>query len=73
LLDHEEDSTSVSIEKNNMAEIIDDPKPFVLQTALNDFNVAYQLNAYTKNPSKMVVTYSELHQNLQDFLNEKRH
>tara|TARA_R100001369_G_scaffold90589_1_gene129823 strand:- start:379 stop:1569 length:1191 start_codon:yes stop_codon:yes gene_type:complete len=51
-------------------EIIDDPKPFVLQTALNDFNVAYELNAYTKNPSKMAATYSELHQNLQDCLNE---
>jgi small-conductance mechanosensitive channel len=51
-------------------EIIEDPKPFVLQTALNDFNVAYELNAYTKNPSKMAVTYSELHQNLQDCLNE---
>ncbi len=53
------------------SEIIDDPKPFVLQTALNDFNVAYELNAYTKNPSKMAATYSELHQNLQDCLNEK--
>jgi small-conductance mechanosensitive channel len=52
------------------SDIIDDPKPFVLQTALNDFNVAYELNAYTKNPSKMGATYSELHQNLQDCLNE---
>ena len=52
-------------------EIIDDPKPFVLQTALNDFSVAYELNGYTKNPSKMGLTYSELHQNLQDCLNEK--
>lgn len=52
------------------SEIIDDPKPFVLQTALNDFSVAYELNAYTKNPSKMARTYSELHQNLQDCLNE---
>jgi small-conductance mechanosensitive channel len=55
---------------NRTTEIIDDPKPFVLQTALNDFSVAYELNAYTKNPSKMAVTYSELHQNLQDCLNE---
>ncbi|MFT5627628.1 MAG: small-conductance mechanosensitive channel [Glaciecola sp.] len=53
------------------SEIIDDPKPFVLQTALNDFNVSYELNAYTKNPAKMGGTYSELHQNLQDCLNEK--
>jgi small-conductance mechanosensitive channel len=55
---------------NRTTDIIDDPKPFVLQTALNDFSVAYELNAYTKNPSKMAVTYSELHQNLQDCLNE---
>jgi small-conductance mechanosensitive channel len=53
------------------SDIIDDPKPFVLQTALNDFSVAYELNAYTKNPSKMAATYSELHQNLQDCLNEQ--
>lgn len=51
-------------------DIIDEPKPFVLQTALNDFNVAYELNGYTKNPTKMAKTYSELHQNLQDCLNE---
>lgn len=48
------------------SEVIEEPKPFVLQTALNDFSVAYELNAYTKKPEKMAATYSELHQHLQD-------
>jgi small-conductance mechanosensitive channel len=45
------------------------PEPFVLQTALNDFNVSYQLNAYTAMPSLMLEIYSELHQNIQDHCN----
>ncbi|MGB0881495.1 MAG: mechanosensitive ion channel family protein [Vicingaceae bacterium] len=51
-------------------DILEDPKPFVLQTALNDFSVAYELNAYSKNPARMGAIYSELHQNLQDCFNE---
>ncbi|MGB0887524.1 MAG: mechanosensitive ion channel family protein [Vicingaceae bacterium] len=50
--------------------VLDDPKPFVLQKALNDFSVAYELNAYSNNPIKMGTIYSELHQNLQDCFNE---
>jgi small-conductance mechanosensitive channel len=50
--------------------ILDEHKPFVLQTALNDFSVAYELNGYLKNPVKMSAIYSELHQNLQDCFNE---
>jgi small-conductance mechanosensitive channel len=46
------------------------PKPFVLQTALNDFYVSYQINAHTDRPSAMANTYSELHQNIQDKFNE---
>ena len=42
------------------------PAPFVLQTALNDFYVSYQLNAYTDRPSEMAATYSEIHANIQD-------
>ncbi len=61
----------VMIEAANRTEdILDDPKPFVLQTALNDFSVAYELNAYSKKPIKMGSIYSELHQNLQDCFNE---
>jgi small-conductance mechanosensitive channel len=43
-----------------------EPKPFVLQTALDDFYVHYQINAYTDKPSLMAKTYSDLHQNIQD-------
>ena len=41
--------------------ILPEPKPFVLQTALNDFYVTYELNAYTDEPREMVNTYSALH------------
>ncbi|MFZ1807434.1 MAG: mechanosensitive ion channel domain-containing protein [Cyclobacteriaceae bacterium] len=44
----------------------DDKKPFVLQTSLDDFYVAYQLNAYTHDPGKSAVTYSNIHQQIQD-------
>ncbi len=47
-----------------------DPKPFVLQTSLNDFFVSYQLNAYADEPNRMAGIYSELHQNIQDSFNE---
>jgi len=47
-----------------------EPKPFVLQTALNDFNIGYQINAYTNQPNKMAVIYSGLYQNILDKFNE---
>lgn len=50
--------------------ILELPAPFVLQTALNDFYVSYEINAYTDKPSIMASTYSELHQNIQDKFNE---
>lgn len=50
--------------------ILDEPKPFVLQTSLDDFYVSYQINAYTASPHLMAVVYSELHQNIQDKFNE---
>jgi len=46
------------------------PEPFVLQTALNDFYVSYELNAYTDTPRQMQFIYSQLHQNIQDLFNE---
>lgn len=49
--------------------ILKQPKPFVLQTSLNDFYVSYQLNAYTSMPAIMAEIYSELHQNIQDNFN----
>ncbi|MBL7862207.1 MAG: mechanosensitive ion channel family protein [Cyclobacteriaceae bacterium] len=45
-------------------------KPFVLQTSLDDFYVAYQINAYTDESHRMAGIYSELHQNIQDKFNE---
>ena len=47
-----------------------EPRPFVLQTKLDDWYVVYQINAYTRNPEKMALIYSELHQNIQDLFNE---
>src|SRR4029079_2650190 len=36
------------------------PKPFVLATALGDFAITYQINAYSDDPTRMVRTYCEL-------------
>ncbi|MBF1999129.1 MAG: mechanosensitive ion channel family protein [Synechococcales cyanobacterium M58_A2018_015] len=50
--------------------ILPEPHPFVLQTALNDFNVSYELNAHTDCPQQMPQVYSVLHQNIQDYCNQ---
>jgi small-conductance mechanosensitive channel len=50
--------------------ILSQPAPFILQTALNDFYVTYELNAYTDQPYEMPFTYSHLHKNIQDAFNE---
>lgn len=46
--------------------VLREPYPFVLQTALDDFYVHYEINAHTDHPSLMARTYSDLHQNIQD-------
>lgn len=52
-------------------DLIDKEKaPFILQTALNDFYVSYELNAYTRHANSMAKIYSDLHQNIQDSFNE---
>ncbi len=51
-------------------DLVDTPKPFVLQTALDDFYVQYEINAYTHKPARMAAIYAELHQNIQDKFNE---
>lgn len=51
--------------------ILDEPKPFVLQTSLEDFYVSYQINAYTREAEKQALIYSNLHQNIQDVCNER--
>ena len=50
--------------------VLKDPKPFVLQTSLDDFYVSYQINAFTDQPLVMAATYSDLHKNIQDKFNE---
>jgi small-conductance mechanosensitive channel len=50
--------------------VLTEPAPFVLQTGLDDFYVSYELNAYTDRPDLMAVTYSFLHQNIQETFNE---
>ena len=50
--------------------LLKEPKPFVLQTSLEDFYVAYQINAYTKEANKQAGIYSELHKNIQNCCNE---
>lgn len=50
--------------------ILKDPKPFVLQTSLDDFYVAYQINGYTRETNRHNRIYSVLHQNIQDCCNE---
>ncbi len=48
------------------AQIETEPPPFVLQTALEDNYVAYELNAFTKNAGLRPKIYSELHANILD-------
>jgi small-conductance mechanosensitive channel len=45
------------------------PRPFVFQTALNDFYVSYQINVYTADANHMDDIASALHQNIQDQFN----
>ena len=52
--------------------ILKEPKPFVQQTSLGDFYVAYQLNAYINEPDKQATIYSNLHEYIQDVFNEKK-
>ena len=42
------------------------PEPFVLVTALDDYYVEYEVNAYTNQYEKLPVIYSELHHNILD-------
>ncbi|WP_165498788.1 mechanosensitive ion channel domain-containing protein [Chlorobium sp. N1] len=50
--------------------LLAEPAPFVLQTALDDFYVHYEVNAYTDRPHSMASIYSELYQNIQDCFQE---
>ncbi|RFM30930.1 mechanosensitive ion channel family protein [Chitinophaga silvisoli] len=52
------------------AYIIKEPKPFVLQTSLDDYFISYQINAYTKEANRQAVIYSSLLENIQDVFNQ---
>jgi small-conductance mechanosensitive channel len=66
-----EDVHRVLLEAADRTEmILKNPKPFVLQTSLDDFYVSYQVNGYTKEANDQARLYSQLHQNIQNCFNE---
>lgn len=46
------------------------PSPFVLQKALGDFSVTYELNVYCDRPQEMYALYTQLHRAILDVFNE---
>jgi len=50
--------------------LLNEPLPYVLQTALGDFAITYQINAYCDDPRAMPRLYSALHRNILDVFNE---
>ena len=46
--------------------IEENPKPFVLQTSLDEFYVTYEINVHTKEIERVMLIYSLLYQNIQD-------
>jgi small-conductance mechanosensitive channel len=46
--------------------VLAEPKPYVLQTALDDFYCRYQINLYTKEPEYTPAIYSGLFEHIQD-------
>jgi small-conductance mechanosensitive channel len=49
--------------------LLDKPRPFVLQKALGDFAVTYEINAFCNDPKNMAHIYSALHRNILDVFN----
>lgn len=49
--------------------VMKDKSPFVLQTSLDDFAVAYEINIYTDHSHNMGIIYSDLHQHIIDQFN----
>ena len=50
--------------------LLAEPKPFVLQLALGDFAVTYEINVYCDEPTSMRRLYAELHRRILDVFNE---
>jgi small-conductance mechanosensitive channel len=46
------------------------PKPFVLQTKLDDYYACYQINCYTKEVGKVPLIYTMLYENIQNGFRE---
>jgi small-conductance mechanosensitive channel len=46
--------------------VLKNPRPFVLQTAMDDFYANYQINCYSKEVDLVPKIYSELYQNIQN-------
>ena len=55
----------------NTPGVVDDPRPFVLETSLQDYYPVYQVNAYIKDANQLAQVYSDLHQTIQDRFNEE--
>lgn len=49
--------------------LLSEPAPFVLQRALNDFTISYELNVYCGDTSDLESLYSALHAAIQDAFN----
>jgi len=59
------------IEAARVTECIEaEPEPFVLHTALGDFYVHYEINAYTREAKLMPRIYSALHRNILEKFHE---
>ena len=50
--------------------LLKEPKPFVLQKALADYAVNYEINVYCNDEKQALPLYSALHRNIQDVFNE---
>jgi len=50
--------------------LLNKPRPFVLQQALGDYAVTYEINAHCNDPNNMMQIYSALHRNILDIFNE---
>jgi len=46
--------------------VLKNPKPYVLQTGLDDFYARYQINCYTKEIDRVPMIYTRLHENIQN-------
>jgi small-conductance mechanosensitive channel len=50
--------------------VLSDPPPYVLQKALNDYNVGYELNAFVRDAQRSHFIHSDLHKSIQETFDE---